>query len=227
MANRINIAIDGPASSGKGTVARKVAESLDFSYIDSGSMYRAVALLALREGISLEDEIGLADLASTMDFEFSWSESKLQLRVGGEDVTEALRKEAIGNGASKVAVHPALRNSLLERQRNLASQGAVVMDGRDIGSVVLPNAKLKIFLDASVGERARRRTAELRSRGLIVEYDTIEAEIVARDTQDKNRKTAPLIQADDAVYIDTTGVTAEQAAEQIVGMAQQIMTNMA
>jgi len=219
----INIAIDGPASSGKGTVARKVAVALDYSYIDSGAMYRAVALFARRRRVPWDDGAALTVLAADLAFAFSWKGEWLQLTVGGEDVTEQLRDEAIGNGASQVSAHPGVRSALLGLQRDLAAKGGVVMDGRDIGSVVLPDAQLKVFLDASVEERATRRTAELRGRGLAADLRKIEAEIVARDHQDRNRPTAPLIQTEDAVYIDTTGRTAEQAAQEIVGRARALM----
>lgn len=223
MGDRINIAIDGPASSGKGTVARMVAKTLGFAYIDSGAMYRAVALFSHRENISWEDEESLSSLARRMSFAFSWSGSDLRIIVGEEDVTGLLRNEAIGIGASHVAVHPQVRASLLARQREVAALGGVVMDGRDIGSVVLPQARLKVFLDASVSERARRRIHEIEKRGLVADHAKIEAEIMMRDEQDRNRSTAPLLQTADAVYVDTTGRTAEEAALEIVGLAQALI----
>ena len=223
MSNRINLASDGPASSGKGTVARMVARRLDFAYIDSGAMYRAVALHAVESGLEWKDEDGLARMAAKLVFSFTWGDDGLRLCVNGEDVTDQLRRESIGNGASQVAIHPKVRSVLLDLQRSLARDGGVVMDGRDIGSVVLPRAELKIYLDASVSERANRRTKELESRGLQADYETIEAEIIARDNQDKNRVTAPLIQADDAVYVDTTDRTAASAADQIASMAIGLM----
>ena len=221
MGDRINIAIDGPASSGKGTVARIVAKTLGFSYIDSGAMYRAVALISRRRNISWDDGRSLADLAGQLAFAFAWSGDDLRIIVGEEDVTALLRNESIGNGASRVAVHPAVRASLLDRQRQVAETGGVVMDGRDIGSVVLPTAELKVFLDASVAERARRRTAEIENRGMTADRQKIEEEIILRDEQDRNRSTAPLLQTPDAVYLDTTGKTAEQAGAEIVALARE------
>ena len=219
----ITIAIDGPASSGKGTVARIVARNLGYAYIDSGSMYRAVALCARTNGVSWDNESKLAEMTKALDFSFDWTGSVLRLRVNGDDITEQLRNEDIGNGASRVAVYPMVRSVLLEQQRTMAAHGGVVMDGRDIGSVVLPDAELKIYLDASVAERARRRTNELQTRGVVVDFVTVEREIVARDEQDKNRSTAPLIQVEDAVYVDTTSRTAENAADEIVQMAMKLM----
>ena len=223
MARSITIAIDGPASSGKGTVARLVAQTLGYAYIDSGSMYRAVAFCAQSDGVSWDNEIKLAEMTKKIDFAFQWTGSVLRLRVNGEDVTEELRDEEIGNGASRVALHPMVRSVLLEQQRAMASRGGVVMDGRDIGSVVLPEADLKIYLDASASERARRRTHELNMRGVVVEYATVEREILKRDEQDKNREIAPLIQVEDAAYLDTTRRTAQQAAAEIVQMAMKLI----
>ena len=221
MDRAINIAIDGPASSGKGTVARLVAADLGYAYIDSGAMYRAVALFARRDARSWEDESALVDTVQQLRFRFAWQEFNLRVSVNGEDVTDELRNEEIGRGASAVALFPEVRRCLLEQQRNMGAHGGIVMDGRDIGTVVLPKARLKIFLDASVRERALRRTQELQQRGEDAVLEDVENELVARDAQDRNRKTAPLLQASDAVYIDTTGRTAEAVADDIVQIAKQ------
>ena len=222
MPRSITIAIDGPASSGKGTVARTVARRLNYAYIDTGAMYRSVALAAQRRGLDLAHADELGQLTTTLEFQFRWSGSGLLVIVNGEDWSDAIRTETVGKGASDVAVHAPVRAALLERQRALAQEGGIVMDGRDIGSVVLPDADLKIFLDASVDERARRRHAELVARGLDVSLDTIRNEVSERDHQDRTRAEAPLIQTEDAVYLDTTAMSAEASAEQIVQMVSDL-----
>ncbi len=222
MPRSITIAIDGPASSGKGTVARTVARRLNYAYIDTGAMYRSVALAAQRRGLDLAHADELGQLTTTLEFQFQWSSSGLRVIVNGEDWSDAIRTETVGKGASDVAVHAPVRAALLERQRALAREGGIVMDGRDIGSVVLPDADLKIFLDASVDERARRRHAELVARGLDVSLDTIRNEVSERDHQDRTRAEAPLIQTEDAVYLDTTAMSAEASAEQIVQMVSDL-----
>ena len=222
MPRSITIAIDGPASSGKGTVARTVARRLNYAYIDTGAMYRSVALAAQRRGLDLAHADELGQLTTTLEFQFRWSDSGLRIIVNGEDWSDAIRTETVGKGASDVAVHAPVRAALLERQRALAREGGIVMDGRDIGSVVLPDADLKIFLDASVDERARRRHAELVARGLDVSLDTIRNEVSERDHQDRTRAEAPLIQTEDAVYLDTTAMSAEASAEQIVQMVSDL-----
>ena len=222
MPRSITIAIDGPASSGKGTVARTVARRLNYAYIDTGAMYRSVALAAQRRGLDLAHADELGQLTTTLEFQFRWSGSGLRVIVNGEDWSDAIRTETVGKGASDVAVHAPVRAALLERQRALAQEGGIVMDGRDIGSVVLPDADLKIFLDASVDERARRRHAELVARGLDVSLDTIRNEVSERDHQDRTRAEAPLIQTEDAVYLDTTAMSAEASAEQIVQMVSDL-----
>ena len=221
MTERIRIAIDGPASSGKGTVARMVAQALDFAYIDSGAMYRTVALVASETGVTLTDGDALEALIDTLSFDFRWNGESLQVVVNGRNVSDAIRLEHVGRGASDVAVLPQVRRSLLGRQRALAAGGGVVMDGRDIGTVVLPDAELKIFLDASVEERATRRHRELQQRQKPVAYAQLVTEIQSRDEQDRNRATAPLKQADDAVYLDTTHLSPTHAAERIVEIARR------
>jgi len=218
---RIVIAIDGPASSGKGTVARMVAQNLDYAYIDSGAMYRTVALLASEAGIGFKDATRLEALAAGLSFDFQWSGGSLRILVDGRDVSSEIRLEHVGQGASDVAVLPEVRTALLGRQRALAQAGGVVMDGRDIGTVVLPKAELKVYLDASVEERATRRFRELQQRGADVEYGRLIEEIRSRDAQDMGRKTAPLKQADDAFYLDTTQLSPTQAAEKIIEIASR------
>ena len=221
MPKAIAIAIDGPASSGKGTVARKVAEALGFAYIDTGAMYRSVAIIAERTGVSLSDADGLSALAEGLEFSFRWFPGGLQIGVNGEDLCDAIRSESVGLGASHVAVHPGVRQALVQRQRALAADGRVVMDGRDIGSVVLRDAALKVYLDASVDVRAKRRHLELRTKGLDVALDSIREELTRRDKQDKDREESPLVQADDAVYLDTSCLSPDVAARIIIELAHK------
>ena len=215
------IAIDGPASSGKGTVARLVAQALDFAYIDSGAMYRVVALRSHRGGVSWDDAAQLGVVAGGLGFDFRWDGEALRVICDGEDLSVAIRTEDVGQGASAVARHPSVRDALLQLQRDLAATGGVVMDGRDIGTVVLPHAPLKVYLDASVDERARRRHAEQLSRGVRADLDEVRAELVARDAQDMGRATSPLKQADDAWYLDTTGLTPPEVAACIAEEARR------
>ena len=227
MDKAINIAIDGPASSGKGTVAKMVAEKLDYAYVDSGAMYRAVALFAQRAGHSWKNERDLVTMIGRLHFRFSWRQSYLRVSVNGEDVTDVLRQEEIGRGASAVALLPEVRKCLVDQQRAMGARGGIVMDGRDIGTVVLPKAELKVFLDASVRERALRRTRELKERGVCIDLEEVERRLEARDRQDRGRQTGPLMQAEDAVYLDTTTSSPEETAAAIVEMAEERIAQMA
>ena len=215
------IAVDGPASSGKGTAARLVARDLGFVYVDTGAMYRAVALVASRRGIAWDDGAALADMIGGLCFEFGFEDGRFSIGVDGEDVSQLIREETIGQGASAVAVQPLVREALLETQRGLAREQGVVMDGRDIGTVVLPAAELKIFLDAAVDVRARRRHTELIARGEEASFAAVRAELIARDAQDSSRQAAPLAQAEDAVYLDTSDLTPEGARDAIVRLARR------
>lgn len=217
---RLRIAIDGPASSGKGTVARLVARRLGYAYVDTGAMYRSVALLARRRGVSWDDASGLRALTLELTFAFTWRSERLVVSVCGEDVSTAIRDPDIGQGASRVSVFPGVRAALLSVQQDLGRAGGVVMEGRDIGTVVLPDAELKVFLDADVSVRAQRRAAELLRRGEQVSIAEIEAELRERDARDRGRAVAPLKQAADAVYLDTTSMNAAAATAEIVRMAQ-------
>lgn len=220
MPKTIRIAIDGPASSGKGTVARSVAQELGCAYVDSGAMFRAVALWAEETNVPFDDGSALADMIEALSFDFSWSDGSFRIHVNGRDVSDDIRTERVGSKASDVAVLPAVREALLGRQRELGRDAALVMDGRDIGTVVLPSAEVKVFLDASVEVRAERRFQELRSRGLPATLKGVLKEVSARDTQDSTRASAPLRRASDAVYIDTSGMTAEEAVRIIVELAK-------
>lgn len=220
MTKRITIAVDGPGSAGKGTVAKGVARALGYQYVDTGAMYRAVALFCRRRGIAWNDDQGCADVASTLQFEFAWDGDVLRVVVDGEDVTAAIRQDGIGRGASDVSALPAVRKALLGLQRDMGAKGGVVMDGRDIGTVVLPDAELKIFLDADLDVRAHRRHEELIRRGEVVPLNQVRAGLAFRDKQDSEREVAPLKQAKDAVYVDSTKLSAAQVIDRVLEMVK-------
>ncbi len=213
---RIAIAIDGPASSGKGTVARFVAARLGYSYVDTGALYRGVGLHLLRAGLAPTNAEEAATVARRLVFHFEWREGSLRVAIDGKEETGNIRGEEVGRAASAVAVHPGVRAALLQTQRDLGARGGVVMDGRDIGTVVLPNAQLKIFLDASLEERARRRHAEAPG----VPLEEVRRQLHARDLQDSGRETAPLRVADDAEFVDTTGRSVEEVVQQVIALAR-------
>ena len=217
---RIAIAIDGPASSGKGTMARMLAQALGYSYIDTGALYRVVGLRALGAGLDLHDDAAVGALARGLRLRFGWTDAGLRVYEGEDDLSDAIRNERVGRAASDVAVLPAVRSALLGLQRALGEAGGVVVDGRDIGTVVLPGAALKIYLDADPAERARRRAAELRSKGQAADENAIYADLLARDAQDQGREHAPLQQAADAVHVDSTARSPEAVLAELVALAQ-------
>lgn len=221
MSRPIAIAVDGPGSSGKGTVARKVARALGYQYVDTGAMYRAVALLADRRGVAWTNEAALVALTAGLDFRFVWDGESLRVLVDGEDVSAPIRIDAIGQGASRVSALPGVRAALLDLQRALGAAGGVVMDGRDIGTVVLPDAELKIYLDATLEERAARRHDELVRRGEVVSLHEVATKLAERDRLDMKREVAPLRAADDAVHLDTTELTPRQALDAVLRLVQQ------
>lgn len=206
------IAIDGPSASGKGTVAQRVAQALGFHYLDSGALYRIVALAAKRAGISWQDEAALASLAQALDIRFENGE----VIVDGERVGEAVRSEEMSRGASEVAVHPKVRQALLDVQRAFRKAPGLVADGRDMGSVVFPDACTKIFLTASARVRAERRYKQLMEKGIHANLAQILADIEARDARDMQRSTAPLRQSSDALLLDTSDMTIAQAVESVL-----------
>jgi len=201
------IAIDGPAASGKGTIAAGVAREIGFRYLDSGSLYRLVALKALRAGIPFDAEVALADAASHLGVSFDAG----GVRLDGEDATEGIRSEAVSAGASRVAVHPAVRAALLARQRAFRQPPGLVADGRDMGTVVFPDAFVKVYVTASAGERARRRYKQLIAKGISVTMESLLRDIQERDARDSARAAAPLKPAADAVILDTTDLTIDAA----------------
>jgi len=210
------LAIDGPAASGKGTVAKRVAEALGFHYLDSGSLYRLVALQALRQPVDVSDEDALAAIARNLDCRFAGG----QLFLGGADVTDAVRDEAVSATASRVAVHPAVRAALLERQRGFRQPPGLVAEGRDMGTVVFPDATVKIFVTASAEERAARRGRQLAEKGIDVNIQSLLRDIRDRDERDGKRAVAPLKPADDATVLDTTGMTVEAVVAAVLARAR-------
>ncbi|MGI9259562.1 MAG: (d)CMP kinase [Gammaproteobacteria bacterium] len=210
------IAIDGPSGSGKGTVARGLARRLGWNLLDSGALYRLVALVATERSLALDNADELAKAAATMDVEFSAADDSEQILLSGRDVTSQLRTEELGATASVVAALPRVREALLERQRSLARRPGLVADGRDMGSVVFPRATLKVFLTASPDERARRRHNQLKEKGIDVSLPALSREIAERDERDANRKVAPLRTAEGARILDTTGMTPMEVVEQVV-----------
>ena len=212
------IAIDGPAGSGKSTIAKIVAEKLRFRYIDTGSMYRSVAWKSLQKKITLDDEDAVANIARETKIELVPGENGQSVFIDGEDITSQLKEETISRGAAIVAAQPAIREIMTAKQRELGKQGEVVMDGRDIGTVVFPQADKKFFMDADPEERGRRRFTELKDKKQIANTDlaTIIERVKQRDHEDRNRKIAPLKKAEDAILIDTTHLSIDEVVEQIM-----------
>lgn len=206
------IAIDGPAASGKGTIAARVAQALGFGYLDSGALYRLMALHAVRSGIALDDEAGLATLAASLDAAFGDGD----IRLAGDAVTEAIRSEPISAAASQVAQYPQLRLALLERQRAFLRPPGLVAEGRDMGTVVFPHARLKVFLTASPEVRAQRRHKQLMEKGLGANMQALLEDIRQRDARDGARSAAPLKPAVDAILLDTTGLDIEQVVDRVL-----------
>jgi cytidylate kinase len=207
------IAIDGPSASGKGTVAARVAAALGLHYLDSGALYRLVALAALRAGTDFRDEGALAQCAEGMEVAFAEG----SVRLAGEEVGEAIRAEEVSAAASRVAARPAVRQALLTRQRGFRQTPGLVADGRDMGSIVFPDAILKVYLTADLETRARRRHKQLMEKGMYAKIEDVVEELRRRDERDSTRPVAPLKHYPDAIFLDTTGLTVEQAVEKILG----------
>ena len=212
MQANYSVAIDGPSGAGKSTIARAAARRFGFLYVDTGAIYRTVGLAVDRCGIGSGDEAAVKALLPKLDIALGYDNRGVQTeRLNGEDVTEAVRAEAVGMAASDVSAHPAVRDYLLATQRGLAESRNVLMDGRDIGTVVLPHATVKIYLTATPEARARRRLAELLAKGQLADYDTVLADIRLRDDQDTHRAVAPLRRAEDAVLLDTSDIGIEES----------------
>ncbi len=218
---KITIAIDGPAASGKSTTARLVAEKLSYIYIDTGAMYRAVTLKVLNQNIPVTDQEAVARIAKDIDIQFEKNNQKTIIYMDGEDVSDAIRTPEVDRQISPVAANPKVREILVKKQQEMGREGGVVLDGRDIGTVVFPNAELKIFMVASVEERAKRRLKDLENQGIQADLEKIKEEIRYRDLQDMKRSYGPLKKADDAIEIDTTDLTIEQQVEKILELTKK------
>lgn len=213
------VAIDGPSGAGKSTAGRAVAERLGYVFLDTGAMYRALALAALREGIPLDDAAAVAALAARLTLALRPDGAVI---VNGEDVTSALRTQEVGAAASRVSVHPSVRRHMVARQREMGRAGGVVMDGRDIGTAVFPDAEVKFYVDAHPRQRALRRQEELAQRGLPSDLDTIEREIRARDHADSTRAESPLTRAPDAIHLDTTELGLEEVVRRMLAAVEAL-----
>ena len=218
---RIVVAIDGPAGAGKSTIAKRVAERLGFTYIDTGAMYRAVALWGLRQNVDPRDMYRMEQLALASEIELAPG----RISLNGKDVTEAIRTPEVSDGASKVAVIPGVRRAMVAKQRAIGERTNVVMEGRDIGTVVFPNADVKIFLDARPEERVRRRLEEVRGKGGPVTQTAVAQQMEERDQRDSTRADSPLSQAPDAIYLDTTPLSIEEVEEAILRIVRARVTN--
>jgi cytidylate kinase len=218
---KIVVAIDGPAGAGKSTIARRLAARLGFTYIDTGAMYRAVALWGLRQGVDPSDMHRMEQLALASEIALSPG----RISLNGEDVTEAIRTPEVSSGASKIAVIPGVRRAMVAKQREIGERTSVVMEGRDIGTVVFPDAAVKIFLDADPAERVRRRLAEERAKGGAPSEDQVAAQMKERDQRDSTRRDAPLSQAPDAVYLDSTPMSIEEVEEAILKLVRARVSN--
>jgi len=217
---RICIAIDGPAASGKSTTAKLLAKKLGYIHIDTGAMYRAITYKALQNHIDVTDEDRLAKLARSCVLSFKNEDDGQRILLDGVDVTAEIRSLEVTNNVSVVSSHPKVREVLVELQRSLALEGGVVLEGRDIGTVVLPDAEVKIFLVADVAERAKRRQRDLANAGISVDDEQIQQELIERDRKDSSRAASPLKKADDAIVIDTTNLTIDEQVEKIFNYVQ-------
>ena len=211
-----NIAIDGPAGAGKSTIARRVAKELSFIYVDTGAMYRAVALYLLKKNVNSEDAAEISENCTGARVSIEYRDGEQIVMLNGENVNPSLRTEEVGNMASRSSANPKVREHLLLLQRNLASENDVVMDGRDIGTTILPDAEVKIYLTASAKTRAKRRYLELTEKGIACDLDEIEQDIIQRDERDMNREISPLRQAEDAVLVDSSEMTIDEVVEEIL-----------
>lgn len=216
-----SIAIDGPAGAGKSTIAKMVAKELGFIYVDTGAMYRAMALYLIRKGVDRDDTAGIEKACEDADISISYEDNRQVVLLMGENVNDFLRTEEVGNMASASSANPKVRIKLVALQQKLASEKDVVMDGRDIGTVVLPDSRCKIYLTASSAVRAKRRYDELIQKGETCDLAKIEADIIERDNRDMTREHSPLKQAEDAVLIDSSDMTVEEVKDAILAVAKE------
>lgn len=215
VSDKIMIAIDGPASSGKSTISKQIAKDLQLIHIDTGAMYRSLTLAAIHHQIDMADQQALVELLQQIEIDFKQETEGQAVLINGQEVSQAIRSTEVSRQVSQLSAHPAVRKELVRRQRSMAENQGVVMDGRDIGTVVLPDADFKFFLDASVEERARRRFLENQARGISGDYDQIRADILLRDQKDRQREVAPLKAAADAIILDTTQLSIQEVVDRI------------
>ncbi|WGE90022.1 (d)CMP kinase [Actinobacillus arthritidis] len=208
------ITVDGPSGAGKGTLCHALAEKLGFDFLDSGAIYRITALATIKLGVALDDEAKLADVGRHLDVKFVPENGEINVILNGENVGDQIRTAEAGQNASKVAVFPKVREALLQRQRDFSSSKGLIADGRDMGTVVFPDAQVKLFLDASAEERTKRRVKQLQDKGFNANFDEILAEIKERDFRDRNRAVAPLVPAKDALLLDSTNMSIEEVIAQ-------------
>ena len=216
-----NIAIDGPAGAGKSTIAKKIAKNMQFIYVDTGAMYRAMALYFIRNGIPAEDEEKISRECKDVEITIRYVDGEQVVFLNGEDVNGLIRTEEVGNMASASSINPDVRKKLVELQQLLARESDVVMDGRDIGTCVLPDADVKVYLTASSTVRAKRRYDELTAKGIHCDFAQIEKDIIERDERDMNREISPLRQAKDATLVDSSDMTIEEVVEVITGLCRE------
>lgn len=220
MGDNFNVAIDGPAGAGKSTIAKKVAKKMNYIYVDTGAMYRAMALYLIHNQVDGADTEAIADACKYADISIEYRDGEQVVLLNGENVNAHLRTEEVGNMASVCSAVPAVRLKLVELQRKLAAKASVIMDGRDIGTYVLPGADVKIYLTASSQTRAKRRCLELQEKGLPCNPEEIEKDIIERDNRDMNREFAPLKQAEDAVLVDSSDMTIDEVVERIISLCR-------
>ncbi|MDD2174348.1 (d)CMP kinase [Glaesserella parasuis] len=217
----IVITVDGPSGAGKGTLCHTLAEKLGFDFLDSGAIYRILALAAVKQGITFENETALAQLGRNLNVKFVPENNEIQVILDGENVGDQIRTAQAGQNASKIAVYPQVREALLQRQRDFRSPKGLIADGRDMGTVVFPEAEIKFFLDASAEERTKRRVKQLQEKGFNANFDEILAEIKERDFRDRNRPVAPLVPAKDAMILDSTHLSIEEVIQQALDYIAQ------
>ena len=222
MKKYFNLAIDGPSGAGKSTIAKIVAKELEFIYVDTGAMYRAVGLYYLDKGINVDDEEKVNELIDEINVEFKIIDGNIRLFLNDRDVTDLIRTPDVSDAASRVSVHGKVRERMVSMQQEIARKNNIVMDGRDIGTVVLPNADLKVYLTASVEERADRRYKELKEKGMDVDLEQIKKDIEERDYRDMHRDISPLREAEDAIHLDSTGMEIDEEVAYILEFAKNI-----
>lgn len=218
-----SVAIDGPSGSGKSTLAKQISKQLNIGYLDTGAMYRTVAYFCLEKGVDLEKQKDIIGILNDINIDVKWDNNGQHTLLNGVDVSEKIRQEIVSKGASKVAIVEDVRSLLVRLQQEISKNNSMILDGRDIGTQVLPNAEIKFYIDAIPEKRAERRYKEILKKGIEVDYDTVLKDVVERDYRDKNRDIGPLIQADDAIYIDTTEMTFDEVFEKTISLIKDVV----